>query len=353
MEGDGKKSIRLLLEPARSLLLIGIVVLCCVPLIIQSATWLQVMILVLWYACLTLSWNFVGGFAGVLPLGHAAFAGIGAYTSTILFINWGITPWLGMLVGGAFAVAVALLIGYPTFRLHGAYYALASIAFVEVVRMVTENTNSIFGIEVRGARGLLLPLKGHSPLYFQFANKTHYYYIALAMMFLIFFVSYKIQRSKLGFYLVAGGEDQEAAESIGINVPKYKLIALAISAFFTALAGTFYAQLVLFIFPQGIMSLNLSFEIAFIAIIGGRGTLLGPILGSFVLVPLSEACRIYLSGSRFLGIHLMLYSVVIILAMIFQPRGLMGLLEKVYLRWRKTSAQSSTHSEKGETHELA
>ncbi|MBI9083447.1 MAG: branched-chain amino acid ABC transporter permease [Desulfobacterales bacterium] len=300
------------------------------PLIIHSTTVIQIFILVLWYACLTASWNLVGGFAGVLPLGHAVFAGIGAYTSTLLFIHGGVSPWIGMLVGGAVAAGVALLIGMPTFKLHGAYYALSSIAFVEAVRIITENTQEIWGVKVNGVQGLLVPLKGHAPLYYQFGSKLWYYYVILALLGVIIYVSYRIHRSRMGYCLVAGGEDQEAAESLGINVTRYKLIALALSAFFTALVGTFYAQLVLYVFPMGIISLNLSFEIAFIAIIGGRGTLLGPIIGAMILVPIGEISRIYLSGSQFLGIHLFLYGTIIILVMTFKPSGVMQTIEQGY-----------------------
>lgn len=300
------------------------------PIVFRSVTYLQVIILVLWYASMTASWNFVGGFAGVLPLGHAVFAGIGAYTSTVLFMHFGLSPWIGMFIGGGLAVIVALLIGMPTFKLYGAYYALASIAFVDAVRIIAENTKSIFGMKINGTQGLLVPLKGHSPLYFQFSEKIYYYYIILILLLIILYVAYRIQNSKLGFYLTAGGEDQEAAESLGINVTRCKLIALSISAFFTAILGTFYAQLVLYIYPQGIISMTLSFEIAFIAIIGGRGTLLGPVLGAFILIPIGEISRIYLSGSRFLGIHLMLYGAMIILIMLFKPQGLMTSFERAY-----------------------
>lgn len=317
-------------DPGFYLPILFIILMLVNPLIVRSTTFTQVFILVLWYACLTASWNLVGGFAGVLPLGHAVFAGIGAYTSTLLFIHAGLSPWIGMLVGGALAVVVALLIGMPTFKLHGAYYALSSIAFVEAVRIITENTQEIWGVKINGVQGLLVPLKGHAPLYYQFGHKLWYYYVILALLGVIVYVSYRIHRSRMGYYLVAGGEDQEAAESLGINVTRYKLIALSLSAFFTALAGTFYAQLVLYVFPQGIISLNLSFEIAFIAIIGGRGTLLGPIIGAMILVPIGEISRIYLSGSQFLGIHLFLYGTIIILVMTYKPSGVMQTIEAGY-----------------------
>jgi branched-chain amino acid transport system permease protein len=332
-------------DPAFYLPVLFISVLLVNPLIIRSTTFTQVSILVLWYACLTASWNLVGGFAGVLPLGHAVFAGIGAYTSTLLFIHAGLSPWIGMLVGGAIAAVVALLIGVPTFKLHGAYYALSSIAFVEVVRIITENTQQIGSLKINGVQGLLVPLRGHAPLYFQFDGKLWYYYIIVALLLIIIYITYRIHRSRMGFYLVAGGEDQEAAESLGINVTRYKLVALSLSAFFTALTGTFYAQLVLYVFPQGIISLNLSFEIAFIAIIGGRGTLLGPVIGALILVPIGEISRIYLSGSQFIGIHLFFYGTIIVLAMLYKPSGMMRSIQTGYdrlvhkLRGASASAQ--------------
>ncbi len=187
------------------------------------------------------------------------------------------------------------------------------------------------GFDINGARGILLPLKGHAPIYYQFLDKRYFYYIILVMLVIIFYITYRIARSKLGYYLMAGGEEKEAAEALGINVPRCKLIAMAISTFFTALGGTFYMQLVHYIYPRGIVSLDLSFEIAFIAIIGGRGTLLGPIVGAVLLVPSAELTRTYLGGS-YEGIHLMLYGAVLMAVMLFKPRGLMEPLEAFY-RW--------------------
>jgi len=337
-----------LVDPKYYLSLVIVLILFFIPLVIKDASWIGIMVIVLWYTSLSLSWNFSGGFSGVLPLGHMAYAGIGAYVSSVLFINYGLTPWIGMLIGGVISILVALLIGIPTFKLHGAYYALASISFVELLRMVTENTEEIFGMRINGVRGLLIPLKGHSPFLFQFGEKVYYYYTILIMLLIIFFVSYRIQKSKLGYYLVAGGEEQEAAESLGINVTKYKLIALGISAFFMAILGTFYAQLILFVYPLGIISLNISLEIAFIAIIGGRGTLMGPILGAITLVPLAELSRMYLSGSRFLGIHLMLYSIVIVLVMFYMPKGLIVVFEKIYFSFVNKLSNESPNTQKEE-----
>ena len=324
MENKGKRSsIRIVLP------VLCILAFIVVPVIFRNPAFLQLMVLVLLYAYLTTSWNLVGGFAGVLPLGHTLFAGIGAYTSTLLFIELGLTPWIGMFVGAFLAMIAGFLIGLPTLKLRGAYFALSSIAFLEGFRVVTENTKVLFGVKINGPQGLLLPLKGNSLYYFQFDNKTWYYYTILIMTAIVLYITYKVSVSRLGYYLMAGGEDKEAAEALGVNVFRCKMIAMMMSTFLTALGGTFYAQLVRYIYPRGIMNLELAFEIAFIAIVGGRGTIAGPILGSFLLVPVAELTRIYLGGS-YLGIHLAMYGLVLMLVMIFEPRGITEPLTKVY-----------------------
>jgi branched-chain amino acid transport system permease protein len=324
MENKGKRSsIRIVLP------VLCILAFIVVPVIFRNPAFLQLMVLVLLYAYLTTSWNLVGGFAGVLPLGHTLFAGIGAYTSTLLFIELGLTPWIGMFVGAFLAMIAGFLIGLPTLKLRGAYFALSSIAFLEGFRVVTENTKVLFGVKVNGPQGLLLPLKGNSLYYFQFDNKMWYYYVILIMTAIVLYITYKVSVSRLGYYLMAGGEDKEAAEALGVNVFRCKMIAMLMSTFLTALGGTFYAQLVRYIYPRGVMNLEFAFEIAFIAIVGGRGTIAGPILGSFLLVPVAELTRIYLGGS-YLGIHLVVYGIVLMLVMIFEPRGITEPLTKVY-----------------------
>jgi branched-chain amino acid transport system permease protein len=324
MENKGKRSAIRVVPPV-----VCILILLVVPLIFGNPAFLQLMVLVLLYAYLTTSWNLVGGFAGVLPLGHTLFIGIGAYTSTLLFIELGLTPWIGMFVGAFMAMIAGLLIGLPTLKLRGAYFALASIAFLEGFRVVTENTKEVFGVKINGPQGLLLPLKGNSLYYYQFDNKIWYYYLILIMTAIVLYITWKVSVSRLGYYLMAGGEDKEAAEALGVNVFRCKIYAMMMSTFLTALGGTFYAQLVRYIYPKGIMNLEFAFEIAFIAIVGGRGTLAGPILGSFLLVPLAELTRLYLGGS-YLGIHLVVYGIVLMIVMLFQPRGITAPLARAY-----------------------
>jgi branched-chain amino acid transport system permease protein len=299
------------------------------PLVVTSATYLHILILLFLYAYLTTSWNLVGGFAGVLPLGHAAFVGIGAYTSTILSLQYGISPWIGMFVGGILASIVGVIIGLPTFKMRGAYFALATIAFAEGIRVMFENIDHLGPFQINGPRGLQIPPLKTGFVHFMFADKEPYYYIILIMLAAVLTLTWTISRSKLGYYLVAGGEEPEAAQSLGINVARAKLAAMAMSSFLTALAGTFWAQFTLYIHPKSVMSLDISFEIAFIALIGGRGSIAGPVLGAMLLRPVSDFSRIYF-GDTLPGLHLIIFGVVLILVMLYQPRGLQEPLTRLY-----------------------
>ncbi|MGB3211796.1 MAG: branched-chain amino acid ABC transporter permease [Desulforhopalus sp.] len=311
------------------------------PLVIRSATYLHILVLLYFYAYLTTSWNLVGGFAGVLPLGHAAFVGIGAYSSTILFLQYGISPWIGMLVGGVIATFAGILIGLPTFKMRGAYFALATIAFAEGFRVIVENVDFIGPLNINGPRGLQIPPLDTGLANFMFASKEPYYYIILIMLIMVLFLTYAISRSKLGYYLNAGGEEPEAAMALGVNVARAKLIAMAMSSFLTALAGTFYAQFTLYIHPKSIISLDLSFEIAFIALIGGRGSIAGPVLGALLLRPVGDFSRIYF-GDTLPGMHLVIFGLVLILVMHYQPRGLQEPLTRVYHKVVKRITQKTT-----------
>lgn len=299
------------------------------PLVIRSATYLHILVLLFFYAYLTTSWNLVGGFAGVLPLGHAAFVGIGAYSSTVLFLQYGISPWIGMLVGGVLATFAGVLIGLPTFKMRGAYFALATIAFAEGFRVIVENVDYLGPFKINGPRGLQIPPLDTGLANFLFTTKEPYYYIILIMLIAVLILTYVISRSKLGYYLNAGGEEPEAAMALGVNVARAKLIAMAMSSFLTALAGTFYAQFTLYIHPKSIISLDLSFEIAFIALIGGRGSIAGPILGALLLRPVGDFSRIYF-GDTLPGMHLVIFGLVLILVMHYQPRGLQEPLTRLY-----------------------
>ena len=280
----------------------------------------DVMIRIFLYALLAQAWNLLGGYCGQVSLGNAVFFGIGAYTSSILSLWWGVSPWLGMLAGMGLAVLVSQAIGYPCFRLRGHYFALATIGIGEIVQTVAINWDAI-----GGARGVWLPIKPETLGNFQFHRaKWVYYYIALALLGAVFAVTALVQRSRLGYYFRANREDPAAAESLGIALTRYKLLAIAASSAFTAVGGTFYAQYVLFIDPESVLPTSLSILVCLVAVLGGVGTLWGPALGAAVLISLSETTRLWLGGTG-KAVDLMIYGGLIVLVSVFQPGGLMGL----------------------------
>jgi branched-chain amino acid transport system permease protein len=287
----------------------------------------DVMIRIFLYALLAQAWNLLGGYCGQISLGNAVFFGIGAYTSSVLSLWWGVSPWLGMLAGMALAVLVSQAIGYPCFRLRGHYFAIATIGIGEIVQTAAINWDAI-----GGARGVWLPIKPETLANFQFHRaKWVYYYIALALLVAVFGVTGLVQRSRLGYYFRAIREDPDAAQSLGVALTRYKLLAIAASAAFTAVGGTFYAQYVLFIDPESVLPTSLSILICLVAVLGGVGTLWGPALGAAVLISLSETTRLWLGGTG-KAIDLMIYGGLIVLVSVFQPGGLMGLLGRLARR---------------------
>jgi len=305
--------------------IILIVFLAMIPYFTSDSYVLHLLIMIFFYAVLSEAWNILGGFAGQFSLGHAAFFGLGAYTSTLLFISWGVSPWLGMFASAGLAIIYGLIIGLLCFRLRGPFFSLVTIAFSEVLRLLFLNWGSLTG----GAVGLLVPLLGDSPVYFQFLSRIPYYYILLIMMLTLVYVAYKIRNSQIGLYFIAIREDEDAAQSIGINIVQYKVFALTISVFFIALAGTFYAQYILFIHPDSAMSVNFSVEMALPAIIGGMGTICGPLIGSLILTPTSEFIRALLGGG-YAGVHLTINGAILVLVVILMPDGFAEVITRNY-----------------------
>ncbi|MFB0521842.1 MAG: ATP-binding cassette domain-containing protein [Desulfatiglandales bacterium] len=294
------------------------------PILPRNPFYEDLIIMIFFWGTLAASWNLVGGFAGQISLGHTAFFGIGAYTSTLLWLKFGLSPWLGMFVGAGLAVLVAVVIGYPCFRLKSHFFALATIAFAEVVRLVASYWRGL----TQGGVGLLISFKPGIEN-FIFRGKIPYAYIALGLMLLIILVSYIIRNSRFGFYLISLREDQDAAESLGVKTSRCKLIALMISVLFTAIGGTFYAQYLLFIDPDSVFSLSFSIELPLLAIIGGLGTVIGPIVGAFILTPLDVLLRGWLGGIS-AGLNFIVYGTVLVVAVIYFPRGIVGWLSTWY-----------------------
>jgi branched-chain amino acid transport system permease protein len=305
-----------------ALLLLAVV---AFPLVFTRPFPRHVMIMIFLYGALATAWNILAGYCGQISLGHAVYFGIGAYTSTLLVREAALTPWLGMLAGAGLAVLVSQLIGYPCFRLRGHYFAIATIGFGEIVQ------TSILNWDLVGAaRGLFVPIKRpDSLLNFQFhQSKIVYYYIALGLLVLAVVVTRWIERSRRGYYFRAIKEDQDAAASLGVRVAREKQAAMAVSAALTALGGTFWAQYVLFIDPESVFPLSLSILICLVAVLGGVGTLWGPMLGAAVLVPLSEGTRVFLGGTG-KALDLLIYGALIMVIAVFQPAGLIGLVRQL------------------------
>jgi branched-chain amino acid transport system permease protein len=310
------------------LVIAALIILLAIPVINSEPYFLQLFIMVMLFAYWASSWNIISGFSGQMSLGHSAFAGIGAYVSTILFINFNLSPWLGMIVGALIAGVFGLVIGYPCFRLRGTYFTLATIAFLNVVRIFVLANQEILGFEIRGAQGLSVPWKGNSFTNMQFLSKVPYYYLILALLVTVVLVSYFIKKSKMGYYLAAIKTNQEAASSLGVNVTHYKLAAQFISVFFTAIGGSFYAQFILFIDPQRLLGYDLSLEMAIFSIIGGQGTVLGPVLGAFILVPISELTRAHISGNL-AALPVIIYGLCLMAIIYYLPDGILKYINKL------------------------
>lgn len=294
------------------------------PLVVHSPYVVHLLIIVFYYAYQSSSWSIVGGLAGQVSLGHAVYAGIGAYTSTILFAQFGLSPWIGMLVGGGLAALVSLAIAVPCLRLKGTYYTLATIAFAETFRLFVIATERIGPFKLKAAQGLLVPLKMGLREY-EFASKLPFYYIIVALLGLVLLATWAISRSKLGHYLVAIREDQAAAEALGIDPAFYKIVAAALSAFMTALGGTFYAQYVLMVDPFTILGMDLSVLMMVLPLVGGQRFTFGPLLGAAILVPISELATSFIGG-RLAGSSMVIYGIAIVLTIYFLPEGLLGYL---------------------------
>lgn len=335
-----------------SAVILVVVALLLLPKFMQSPYALHMMILLFLSTLMGSSWNIIGGYTGQYSVGHSAYFGAGAYTTLILLTVKEVPPWIGMWGGIVIALILSLLIGTICFRLRGPYFVLASIAVAEILRVTTLNLTDL----TKGAEGILITdlpaFKIGETVLTDFSSKVPYYYIALFLACLIILINWLVQHSKLGYYFQAIREDQDAAHSLGINLTIWKNIALGISAVFMSLAGSFYASYVKFIDPSTVLPLDLSVQIVLIAIIGGIGTIYGPVVGSLVLVPLSEILRSNLltqwlinfgvvSEESATGIflkehlahaHVLIYGILVVLVILFMPDGVLGFFKKMAVK---------------------
>jgi branched-chain amino acid transport system permease protein len=294
--------------------------------------WIRVLAITLLFAAMAQAWNIVGGLANQISLGHAAFFGIGAYTSTVLLLKFGISPWLGMYAGGVLGGLAAFVVAIPTMRLQGHYFALATLAFGEVMRVIANVWTSLTG----GPGGLSVPFSAPSFAAYSFKLLRPHAYIALVALMVVTAIFEAIRRSAMGYRLRAIRQNQAAAEVIGVDTTRVKLQAAVISGALIAMLGTLYAQVAVFFDPDTVFGIvGISIRIALIAIIGGVGTAAGPILGAFFIIPLEEIMNDLLS-SRAAGLSQLVFGVILIAVILWRPRGFITVFDKLRSRFSRT-----------------
>jgi len=329
-----------------------------VPKFVTSTYALHIMILIFISVITGSAWNILGGYTGQYSVGHTAYFGVGAYTTMILLQYRHIAPWYGVWAAIVVAVATGLVIGSITFRLRGPYFVLASIAVAEIFRVSALNLKDL----TNGAEGILLteipPFTIGKTVVTDFLSKVPFYYAGLAVALAVIGCTWLVQNSKLGYYFQAIREDQDAAHSLGINLTGYKNAALALSAVFTSLAGSLYGLYVGFIDPGTVLDLGLSVQIVMTAIIGGIGTIFGPVIGALVLVPFSEALRSNMIAQAIIDsglvrensaagaflkeqlshAHVLIYGILLVVVILYMPDGVLGFIRKLAHRRRREAA---------------
>jgi branched-chain amino acid transport system permease protein len=296
------------------------------PLLAPNRFFIHLGIMALLYVLLGTSWNLLGGYAGQISFGHAAFFGTGAYTSTILLLKLGISPWPGMFAGGLLAALLSIPVGWLTLRLRGPYFALATLAASEVLRIMVFNWDRLTG----GGDGLNILVN--------LGGLHQFYYIALALACAAVAVVWAITRSRWGIFLNAIREDEEAAEALGVAATRMKLTALVVSAFFVALGGSFFASYHLYINPDLVFESSISIQMIIVSIVGGLGTLEGPVLGAVIMIPLSE----YFRGLSPVA-NLLIYGIFIVLFMTLMPEGIIGASRRMFQR-RKSAREEGINA---------
>ena len=302
------------------------------PLLLSpTGYWIRVLTFTLLFAAMAQVWNIIGGLANQTSLGHAAFFGIGAYTSTILVLKFGISPWIGMFAGGFLGGIAALIIAVPTMRLQGHYFALATLAFGEVMRVIANVWSSLTG----GPVGLSVPFVPPSIAAYSFKQLLPHAYIALIALIIVTFIFEAIRRSAMGYRLRAIKENPAAAEVIGIDTTKVKLQTAVISGVLMAMLGTLYAQVAVFFDPDTVFSAaSISIRVALIAILGGVGTAIGPILGALFIIPVEELMNdLFSSGAA--GLSQLIFGVILIAVILWRPRGFITVFDSLMARFSK------------------
>ncbi len=301
-------------------IIMGILII--VPMFMSRPFQINVLILSAIWAIMGIGWNFIGGYTGQVSNGHAMFYAIGAYVSALALKWFQISPWISMWLGVVISMAVAFIIGLPLFRLRGHYFAIATMALVESTRVIFLNWEWI-----GGSTGVSFFERDMPQWYtMQFVEKKPSYYIALGFMAAFILLTKAMEKSKYGYYFRAIKANQDSAESSGVNAARYKLIAYMISAGIVSIGGALYAQYIQYIDPAVLLPLSNSMLIVLVCVMGGIGTVWGPVLGAFLMTAINEYTRAYFA--RFSGLNLVIYGVLVILIVLFIPNGLISFVNK-------------------------
>lgn len=319
--------------PKRDLVIAGLlaVFLLAFPVFPHSSFAMATMIQFLMFSVYGMGWNTIGGYGGQVDLGKAQYVGIGAYTTAVMLIRWDIPFWVSMPIGVAISVAWSFAIGYPLFKLKGHYFAIATIATSLVVKDIFE----VWGF-VGAARGLhISPVKYPPPDFLRliFKEDVYYYYVILGFFFIAFFTMNWFRHSRLGYQLRAIRDNEDLARSLGINVHWAKIKTYALATAYVSAVGSFHAVYVKNIEPEDTMSLEISVLIALMAMLGGAGSLWGPIIGAAILIPLKSYLKEWLGAKAgLIGIDLIVYAIIIMVVSALEPRGIWGLVERARRR---------------------
>lgn len=295
-----------------------------------DAHWLNIIAFTYLMGGLAASWNIIGGFGGQFSLGHGVFFGIGAYVTAKLYVAFDLSPWLTMVPAALFAALVATLISWPTFRLRGPFFAIATLAFNEVAFVIANHFDSITG----GPRGIMIPFKaGFGNMIFR--ERWQYAVLMFAFVAIVVGISVVLRRSRMGYYLLAVREDEDSARASGINVLAVKLRGMALSAALTSIGGTLFAMYLRFIDPPTLFTLpEVGVKFALLSLIGGIGTISGPLLGAALIIPFENFLRAELAN-QLPGLSLAILGFLMVLAALFMKRGIVGALGDLRRRMNK------------------
>jgi branched-chain amino acid transport system permease protein len=317
----------------RVAMLVGLAILIALPAVVPPY-FLHLLIQILLWAFIYTAWALMGRF-GFVSFGHGAFMGVGAYVPALLWTYYGLTPWIGIPLGIALSMLLAVVIGYPCFRLRvvGHYFALVTLALSQVVLLSLVAARDITG----GSLGFTQRAVGHSWYALQFPEKSYFYGISIVVWLVGLYVWHHIDRGINREALEAISEDEDAAAAIGINVLREKLRVTVISAALTALGGAVYAQYMMYINPETVSGIAVSLQIVFAVVAGGVYSMLGPTVGSLLTLSLTEGLRVWF-GTNFIGAANTIYGILLILCIIFMPQGIVGALKGVRLWSPRTKA---------------